>query len=93
MSREHLWDIVLVGGEGKRLQPFIWACLVCDRPKRSCAFSHNRSMLRQTLLRAEHIIPSEHLLTVVIQPHLLYVQQELYDHPVETIIMQPGGCE
>jgi mannose-1-phosphate guanylyltransferase len=91
MSREHLWGIVLAGGEGKRLQPFIRAYLGCDRPKQYCAFIHNRSMLRQTLLRAEHIIPSERLLTAVIQPHLPYVQQELYDRPVETIIVQPDN--
>jgi mannose-1-phosphate guanylyltransferase len=91
MSREHLWGIVLAGGEGKRLQPFIRAYLGCDRPKQYCAFIHNRSMLRQTLLRAEHIIPSERLLTAVIHPHLPYVQQELYDRPVETIIVQPDN--
>jgi len=89
IRRGHLWGIILAGGEGKRLQPFIQACLGCDRPKQYCAFIHNRSMLRHTILRAERIIPSERLLTVVIHPHLPYVQQELYDRPVETIIVQP----
>src|SRR6266511_5837089 len=50
IEREHFWGIVLAGGEGKRLQPFIRACLGCDRPKQYCAFIHNRSMLRHTIL-------------------------------------------
>ena len=93
VEREHIWGIVLAGGEGKRLQPFIQASLGCDRPKQYCAFIQNRSMLRHTLLRAERIIPPEHLLTVVIYPHLPYVREELYDRPSETIIVQPYNLD
>jgi mannose-1-phosphate guanylyltransferase len=93
VEREHLWGIVLAGGEGKRLQPFIRDCLGCDRPKQYCAFIHNRSMLRHTILRAERLIPSERLLTVVIHPHLPYVREELYDRPSETLIVQPYNLD
>jgi mannose-1-phosphate guanylyltransferase len=81
LKRQHLWGIVLAGGEGKRLQPFIRACLECERPKQYCAFIDHCSMLRRTILRAERIIPPERLLTAVIHPHLPYVEQELYDRP------------
>jgi mannose-1-phosphate guanylyltransferase len=50
-------------------------------------------MLRHTILRAERIIRPEHLLTVVIRPHLPYVREELYDRPSETIIVQPDNRE
>jgi mannose-1-phosphate guanylyltransferase len=93
IRREHLCGMILAGGEGKRLQPFIRACLGCDRPKRYGAFNHNRSMLRRTIPRAKRIIPSERLLTVVIHPHLPYVQQELDDRPAETVIVQPCNRE
>jgi mannose-1-phosphate guanylyltransferase len=93
LIRQHLWGIVLAGGEGKRLQPFIRACLGCDRPKQYCAFIDHCSMLRRTIRRAERIIPPERLLTVVIHPHMPYVEQELYDRPSETIIVQPENRE
>src|SRR6266508_4491391 len=76
VEREHFCGIVLAGGEGKRLQAFIRACLGCDRPKQYCAFIDNCSMLRRTIRRTERIISPERLLTVVIDPHLPYVEQE-----------------
>jgi mannose-1-phosphate guanylyltransferase len=93
IRRGHLWGIILAGGEGKRLQPFIQACLGCDRPKQYCAFIDNCSMLRRTIRRAERIISPERLLTVVINPHLPYVKQQLCDRPSETIIVQPCNRE
>jgi mannose-1-phosphate guanylyltransferase len=91
--QEHLWGIVLAGGEGRRLQPFIRACFGCDRPKQFCAFLGGRSMLRHTLLRAERMIPPEHLLIILTQPHLSYAQLELYDRPPATVIVQPCNRE
>jgi hypothetical protein len=55
--QEHLWGIVLAGGEGRWLQPFIRACFGCDRPKQLCAVLDGRSVLRHTLLHAERLIP------------------------------------
>jgi mannose-1-phosphate guanylyltransferase len=93
LESAHFWGIVLAGGEGKRLQPFIRACLGCERPKQYCAFIHNRSMLRHTIQRTERIIPPERLLTVVIHPHLRYVREQLSDRPAETIVVQPSNRE
>jgi mannose-1-phosphate guanylyltransferase len=50
-------------------------------------------MLRRTIRRAERIIPPKRLLTVVIDPHLPYVEEELGDRPSETIIVQPCNRE
>jgi mannose-1-phosphate guanylyltransferase len=89
----HLWGIVLAGGEGRRLEPFIRACLGYDRPKQYCALLDHRSMLSHTLRRAERLIPSERLLTVVTEPHLAYAQEELHDRPADTMIVQPQNRE
>ena len=66
--QEHLWGIVLAGGEGRRLQPFIRACFGCDRPKPFWAFLGGRSMLRHTLIRAKRLISPHHLLIILTCP-------------------------
>jgi mannose-1-phosphate guanylyltransferase len=92
-TRAHLWGIVLAGGEGRRLAPFIRACMGCDRPKQYCALVDHRSMLAHTLRRAERLIPPERLLTIVTAPHLAYAQEELHDCPADTMIVQPQNRE
>lgn len=92
-AMEHLWGIILAGGNGRRLQAFIRSQLGTDRPKQYCTFIGTRSMLRQTIARAERIIPPERLLTVVTRPHLPYAREELHDRPSDTLIVQPWNRE
>jgi len=88
-TTDHLWGIILAGGEGKRLQPFIRSRFGSERPKQYCPLFGDRSMLRHTLSRAERLIPPERLLTVVTRPHLDYAREELHDRPRGTVIVQP----
>jgi len=92
-GREHLWGIILAGGDGRRLQSFIRSKLGTDRPKQYCTLIGTRSMLRQTIARAERIIAPERLLTVVTRPHLPYAREELHDRSPGTIIIQPWNRE
>ncbi|MBZ0168088.1 Nucleotidyl transferase [Candidatus Methylomirabilis lanthanidiphila] len=92
-TTNHLWGIVLAGGEGKRLQSFIRSQFGTDRPKQYCRLFGGRSMLRHTLCRAEQLIPRERLVTVATRPHLPYAQEELYDRPPGTVIVQPSNRE
>jgi mannose-1-phosphate guanylyltransferase len=64
-TQVHLWGIVLAGGDGRRLQPFIRTCFGSERPKQYCAFLDHRLLLRHTLVRAERLIPPERLLTII----------------------------
>ena len=50
--------LVLAGGEGKRLQPFIRSLGKGTLPKQYINFIGTRSMLEHTLDRAERVIPS-----------------------------------
>ncbi len=90
---EHLWGIVLAGGEGKRLQRFIRSRYHSDCPKQYCAFTGTRSMLRHTIDRAERVVVPHRLLIIVNRPHLPYAQEEFRDRPLGTIIIQPCNRE
>lgn len=80
-TTDHLWGIILAGGEGRRLQPFIRSYLGSERPKQCCALLGTHSTLRHTIARAERLILPERLLTVVTRQHLIYAQEELDDRP------------
>jgi mannose-1-phosphate guanylyltransferase len=90
---QHLWGIILAGGDGRRLQPFIRDRLGSDRPKQYCPLIGDSSMLRQTISRAERVIPAERLLTVVNRSHLPFACEELWDREPETVIVQPCNRE
>jgi mannose-1-phosphate guanylyltransferase len=50
-------------------------------------------MRRQTIHRAQRLIPPERLLTVVTRPHLSYAQAELDDRSPDSVIIQPCNRE
>lgn len=66
---QHRWAIVLAGGEGERLRPFIVRWLGQHRPKQYCTFTGSRSMLQHTLDRMRGLILDSHLLTVIGKEH------------------------
>jgi len=63
------------------------------RPKQYCTFFGDCSLLRQTLGRAEQLIPAERLLTIITQCHLAYAREELADRAPETVVIQPCNRE
>ena len=56
---EVICGLVLAGGEGKRLQPFIKSLGKGTLPKQYVNFIGSHSMLEHTIRRAEKIIPPE----------------------------------
>jgi len=92
---EVLCGIVLAGGEGKRLQPFIRSLGRGTLPKQYVNFVGSRSMLEQTLQRAEKLLPSARLLTVITESHLRYpeVREQCAMRPKGTVIVQPENKE
>jgi mannose-1-phosphate guanylyltransferase len=87
--------IILAGGEGKRLQPFIRRRLGRDLPKQYVSFIGSRSMLEHTYSRAERLIPAERIFTVVSKKHLDFqdVQRQLGNRPPHTLVIQPENKE
>jgi mannose-1-phosphate guanylyltransferase len=67
--RSPLWGVVLAGGSGTRLRPYIADRFGIDTPKQYVAFTGKRSMLEHTIDRLESIIPPNRVLTVVDASH------------------------
>ena len=91
LDRSLLWGLVLAGGDGKRLQSYVQQLKGERLPKQFVNFIGQRSMLEHTFQRAEKLIPSEQILTIVSKQHLAYleVRRQLNRRPVETVIVQP----
>jgi mannose-1-phosphate guanylyltransferase len=87
--------IVLAGGEGKRLQPFVYQLRGDRLPKQYVGFIDARSMLEQSFDRAEKLIPAERLFTIASRSHLNYFEagKQLAARPAHTVILQPLNRE
>lgn len=87
--------IILAGGDGKRLLPFIFRLRGDTLPKQYVNFVGSRSMLEHTLSRAERLIPPERLFIVVNRHHLAHaeVRRQLSDRPNGTVVVQPENKE
>jgi mannose-1-phosphate guanylyltransferase len=91
----NLCGIVLAAGEGKRLQPLVRRWRGDDLPKQYVRFNGTRSLLEQTYDRAERLIPSHRLFTIVDQKHFAYAEvgRQIERRPRGTVVLQPKNKE
>lgn len=82
------WAVVLAGGEGTRLQPFIRDLFGSPIPKQYCTFCGTRSMLRHTVDRAAKLLDPDRILTVVGNGHRPFLAGERIDG---RLIEQPAA--
>jgi mannose-1-phosphate guanylyltransferase len=64
-----------------------------DAPKQFCAFVGRRTMIEQTLRRAETVIPRRRLVVVATAHHRRYVFDAVTARPPGTILIQPVNRE
>lgn len=81
------WSIVLSGGDGTRLKPFIRSWLGLDKPKQYCTFTGTRSLLQHTVDRASMLTP-KHIVTVIDKRHLRDASEQLCNRSV-SLAVQP----
>lgn len=83
--------IVLAGGDGRRLQAFVQRLRGDALPKQYVDFTGTGSLLEQTFRRAERLIPSRRLFTVVGRDHFAFpeVWRQLADRPGGRVVVQP----
>ena len=79
--------LVLAGGEGKRLRPFIHLLRGDFLPKQYVNFIGRRSMLEHTWERAEKLVRSSSVYTVLNHNHLAFpdVQRQIASRSAGTV--------
>lgn len=92
-TNEHLWGIVLAGGEGKRLKQFVRSRFNADTPKQYCTFTGTRSMLSHTISRALLSVSPERLMVIVNEEHLNYAERDVRGLDKRNIVVQPFSRE
>lgn len=85
------WSIVLAGGEGERLKPFVRAWKGEGVPKQYCAFTGTRSMLEHTLSRADRVSGPTRKVTVIGKNHLPYVGPRFARDEPGKVLLQPAN--
>lgn len=88
-STEHLWSIVLAGGDGRRLSHLTGEAHGRPVPKQFCSVRGNLSLLQQALRRGHAIAGPERTLVVVSAEHRCWWTTELMDLPPENTVVQP----
>ncbi|MBI2088069.1 MAG: NTP transferase domain-containing protein [Deltaproteobacteria bacterium] len=88
-----LCAIVLAGGEGKRLRPFVQRLRGDDLPKQYVKLAGERSLLETTLGRVERLIRPERVFVVSNSHHLKYpeARRQIAERPHGTVILQPAN--
>ncbi len=87
--------IILAGGDGLRLKPFIRTLWGVDIPKQYTSFTGSRSLLEHTIDRAENLVSPECLFTVIARHHLQHseVCRQIRFRPSGRVIFQPMNRE
>ena len=83
--------IILAGGNGERLRPFVQRLRGDDLPKQYVDFAGAGSLFEHTIRRAESLIAPSRLFTVVSRDHFAYpeVWRQLADRPGGRVVVQP----
>ena len=90
---EHLWAIILAGGEGVRMREYLKMWRNIDRPKQFTNIVGTRSMLRHTIERVKRIVPIQRMRIVVNNQHLKYVNAEILEPERKSLVVLPCNRE
>jgi len=88
-----VWSIVLAGGNGCRMQPFIKQWMGRAIPKQYCSFVGERSLFQHTLERANEFSHQEQTITVISQDHKAFAFPQMTEYSGGAVLMQPRNCD
>jgi len=90
---DHLWAIILAGGDGVRMRDYLKTLRNIDRPKQFANIVGTRSMLRHTIERVKGIVPLQRMRIVVNNQHLKYVHAEIPEPERKSLFVLPCNRE
>ena len=83
------WALVLAAGEGSRLRALTTTESGVSVPKQFCSLLGERSLLRDTILRAQRIVPWQRVCAIVAAHHRRWWNESLMELEHENVIVQP----
>ena len=89
---DHVWALVLAGGDGNRLKSLTTTNDGIAVPKQYCSLHGTHTLLDNALSRAGAVAPQERICTVVGVQHRQWWNSLLNDYTDEQIIRQPKNC-
>ena len=89
IGNEHLWSVVLAGGDGERTRPFIERWLGYHIPKQYCAFFGQRSLFQETVDRADRLASPLRRVAVVARSHEQEARAQLEARQTGIVLPQP----
>ena len=90
---EHLWALVLAGGDGTRLQALTRLIAGAPIPKQYCRILGDHSLLETTLARIAPLVPQERTLAIVNRGHLPLARPQLAAIPASNVVVQPRNLD
>ncbi len=93
MEQPERWAVVLAGGEGSRMRPFIESWLGRHLPKQYCAFKGTRTMIEHTMTRAVDAVGAEKIVTVIGSGHWRHLDEPRRLEVPGRIVEQPENRE
>jgi len=89
INGEHVWSVVLAGGDGTRLRALTTAPCGTPVPKQFCSLQGGRTLLEDAVARASGLIDEDRICAIVAQQHRKWWSQSLSYMRSENIIVQP----
>jgi mannose-1-phosphate guanylyltransferase len=86
---QHLWAVLLAGGDGFRLRDLTLRIAGDSRPKQFCRIVGGKTLLSQTQARIEPLFLSDRHLFVVTRAHERYYREDLTNVDNSCVIAQP----
>jgi mannose-1-phosphate guanylyltransferase len=89
---DHVWALVLAGGDGNRLRSLTTTASGIAIPKQYCSLHGEKTLLDNALSRAETVTAKHRVCTIVAAQHRSWWASLLNKYSAEHIVEQPKNC-